>query len=439
MIYDILLTLFFVALNGFFVAAEFAIVKVRHTQIEMRAMAGSWIAGITRHMINHLDAYLSATQLGITLASLGLGWIGESVVANIILNFMHFLGVSISPAAAHSIALPLAFATITVLHIVFGELAPKSFAIQRSVQVSLLISIPLRLFYIVFKPFIWMLNSFANKFIGLFGFSPATEESELHTAEELRYILKESQQRGVIDTTEHKLLENIFEFSKTPVRQIMVPRNQIFAIDLSDPVDEIISHFIEDGFSRMPVFTDSIDNIIGVIYAKDMISMMHNENLIILQDIIRPPFFVNEDTRISRLLQDMQRNRVHLAIVLDEFGGTAGIVTLEDVLEEIVGEIQDEYDEETPLVVRLSDGEYSVKAMAAIDDVNEYLPVDLPEDEDYETLGGLITSEVGRIPEKNEIIHLDDYDIKIVERSKRSIKTVLMRYIEDRNGNHDKQ
>jgi CBS domain containing-hemolysin-like protein len=426
-------------LNGFFVAAEFAIVKVRHTQIEMRAIAGSRLAGISRHLITHLDEYLSATQLGITLASLGLGWIGESVVAEIIKGVIGLFGFELSESLAHAIALPAAFATITVLHIVFGELAPKSLAIQRSVQVSLFVSVPLRIFYLVFKPFIWMLNTLANKFIRLFGFSPATEESELHTPEELRYILKESEERGVINSTEHKLLENVFEFSETPVRQIMVPRNNIFAIDINQSMDEIVTYFIEDGFSRMPVFKDTIDNITGVIYAKDMISMMHHENLIVMQDIIRPPFFVNEDTRISRLLQDMQRHRVHLAIVLDEFGGTAGIVTLEDVLEEIVGEIQDEYDEETPWVVKLSDDEYSIKAMITIDDVNDFLPVDLPEDEDYETVGGLITSQVGRIPEKNEIIELDDYTIKIVERSKRSIKSVMLKHKEkpDEDGNSD--
>lgn len=431
MILNILLTLFFVLLNGFFVAAEFAIVKVRISQLELRIREGSTLARIAKHLVKHLDEYLSATQLGITLASLGLGWIGESVVSEIILDIMVFLGISISPDLAHSIALPVAFATITFLHIIFGELAPKSMAIQRSEQVSLAISLPLRIFYFIFRPFIWTLNTLANRIIKLIGFDPVYQEQELHSPDELRYLLEESTRSGLIDTSEHQLLENVFEFAETPVKQIMVPHNKIIAVDITMDVVSIMDMFIEEGVSRMPVYNDNIDNISGVIYAKDLISMMIHKDLIILKDIIRPPYFVQENEKIDVLLRRLQREKIHLAVVLDEFGGTAGLVTLEDILEEIVGEIQDEYDEEQPFVVSLSENEFSVDAAAAIDDANDYLPVPLPESEDYETVGGLIMHEVGRIPEAHEIIQLDNYECKIMERAQRNIELVKLTLLEN--------
>lgn len=429
MILDIFITLFLVLLNGFFVAAEFAIVKVRNSQLQLRISAGSKLATIAKKLTDNLDEYLSATQLGITLASLGLGWIGEPVVAGMINNIIALLGFEIDPALAHKIALPIAFVTITVLHIVFGELAPKSMAIQQAEAVSLSIAIPLRIFYFIFKPFIWVLNSFANMFIRMIGFHSIREESELHSSDELRYLIKESTDSGVIELSEHKLLENIFEFSEIPVKQIMVPRGKIFGIEISIPPDEIVDRFIEEGFSRVPVYKNTIDNIIGVIYAKDFITMLLHSNLIILNDLIRPAFFVNEDEKINILLTDMQRRKYHIAIVLDEFGGTAGLVSLEDIIEEIVGEIQDEYDHESPIIIRISDNEYSVSAHATIDDANEFLPEPLPDADEYETVGGLVIYELNRIPELNEVITIGSYSFKITKRTKRSIETICITYL----------
>lgn len=426
MIWNILLTLLFVGLNAFFVAAEFAIVKVRSSQIELRIRAGSRFAKITKHLIRHLDEYLSATQLGITFSSLGLGWIGESVVATIISDIIHLFGFNISSEVIHSISLPTAFATITFLHIVFGELAPKSLAIQRSEQVSLLVSLPLRIFYFIFKPIIWSLNSIANLFVKLIGLEGINQEQELHSSEELQYLLDESQKSGIIEQTEHQILQNVFGFSEINVKQVMVPHNKIVAIDIDMPTNEIIQKFIEEGYSRMPVYRGTIDNIIGVIYAKDLISMAYNQDLIIIDDIIRPAYFVNESDKIGYILRLLQREKIHLAIVIDEFGGTAGIVTLEDILEELVGEIQDEYDEEKPIVEQIDTNSYFVQASAAITDVNEFLPIPLPESEDYETVGGLIMHSVGRIPELYEIILLDNYNCEILKRSERFIELVKL-------------
>ncbi|MFC2130449.1 hemolysin family protein [Bacteroidota bacterium] len=431
MLLNIFITLFLVFLNGFFVAAEFAIVKVRASQLELKVRSGSRLAKMARNLTSHLDAYLSATQLGITLASLGLGWIGESVVSEIIKNFITFFGISLTPDLLHQISLPVAFVTITILHIVFGELAPKSIAIQRPEDTSLLIAVPLRVFYITFKPFIWILNTFANWIIKLLGFEPNTAESELHSSEELLYLLEESSKSGVDGIPNQELIENVFDFSETPVKQVMVPRGKIFCIEMKTPPDKIIDKIIDEGFSRLPVYDISIDNIVGVIFAKDFISMMRNSNLIVLKDIIRPAYFVSENEKIDRILRDMQLQKIHLAIVVDEFGGTAGLVTLEDIIEEIVGEIQDEYDEEQPIVTQLNEKEYSVQAFASISDANDYLPVPLPEDDDYETVGGLIVSKEGRIPGENEVIDLNDYLCEIIISSERNIELVKMTLKDD--------
>ncbi len=426
MIFDILLTLFFVLLNGFFVAAEFALVKVRASQIEIRAKKGQRLAILAQDLILNLDSYLSATQLGITLASLGLGWIGEGVVTNVIINMMYFFGFNIDPRTAHSIALPLAFLTITILHIVFGELAPKSIAIQKSEKVTIFLSMPIRIFYLIFKPFIWILNGFANRIIKVLGFEPINEENNLHSADELRYLIKESSESGLIDDAEQELIENVFEFSETPIRQIMVPRNNIIAIDITKSKDEIIEFIIEEGFSRMPVYEGTIDNIIGIIYSKDIISLMRYGNLFIIEDLIRKTIIVNEDDKINDVLNQLKKYKNHFAIVKDEFDGVAGIVTMEDIIEEVFGEIQDEYDEEQEMVNQTNENEFIIKAATKISDVNEFLPIEIPESEDYDTIGGYVLNLSGKIPEAGEIIKLSNYKCEILKRSDRKLEELKL-------------
>ncbi len=426
MISGIALTLLFVLANAFFVAAEFAIVKVRLSVIELRVRSGNSLAKIAKHIVTHLDAYLSATQLGITLTSLALGWIGESVVAQIVLDVMAAFGVILAPELAHKIALPIAFMTITILHIVFGELAPKSLAIQYPDKVTMAISLPLRIFFIVFKPFIWILNGLANLIIRMVGLQTANEGEQVHSSEEIRYLLEESSKSGEIDAIEHKMLENIFDFSDTPVKQIMVPRTRISAIEIGMELNDIIDKFIEEGYSRMPVYRGSIDVIIGEIYGKDLIKLQRHQDTISINDIIRPALFINEEEMISILLKTLQKEHAHIAVVLNEFGGTAGIVTLEDILEEIVGEIQDEYDEEKPMVEETSTNEYNISASITIDDVNELLPIPLPEDDDYETVGGFILSILGRIPENGENLVYERYNIEITKSSDRRIEEVKL-------------
>jgi len=432
MIWNILLTIFFVFLNAFFVAAEFAIVKVRSSVVEVSSRSGIYLAKISKSIINNLDVYLSATQLGITVASLGLGWIGEGVVSTLIMQIIDLLGFSISPELTHKISLPIAFATITFLHIVFGELAPKNLAIQYPEKVTYFVSIPLILFNWTFKPIIWALNTLANLFIRMIGLQVVSEgEESAHSPEEFLVILQESSNKGKIDQDEQKMIENVFDFSETPVKQIMVPRNQIIAIDIDTPIESVLDKFLEEGYSRIPVFQKDLDNVIGIIYAKDIISIFKHKNIIILHDIIRKPLFVNENDYINVVLKQMQASKVHLAIVLDEFGGTAGIVSLEDILEELVGEIQDEYDEETPQFAKLNEKTFQVTASLPVVDLNEQLPVPLPESEDYETVGGLIITKLGRIPDLGEKIKIDNYIIEILSSTNRKIELIKLELIQN--------
>jgi CBS domain containing-hemolysin-like protein len=428
MVVDLLLTLALVCLNAFFVAAEFALVKIRASHIEVRAREGSILARLVRSIIAQLDGYLSATQLGITLASLGLGWIGEPVVARLIASVLQILGLSMPEHSIHRLSLPIAFGTITVLHIVLGELAPKSLAIQHSERVAYAVSLPMRAFYIVFKPAIWLLNGLAQGVLRLLGIRPVAE-GDLHSADELRYLLEEGQRSGIIEAEQHELLENIFEFRQRQVRHVMVPRPRIVGLEISMPTERILDIVLEEGYSRMPVYRGTLDSIIGIVYTKDLLSLLHLKNLIILEDILRPVITVSEEELLSRLLRRFQQEQVHMAIVTDEFGGTAGLVTLEDVLEEIVGEIRDEYDEErAPVEQHRSD--FIVQATTAITDLNEYLPAPLPESEDYETLGGLLMQQAGRIPPVGTVFEIPPYRAEVLRATERMVELVKLTLVQ---------
>ncbi len=425
MLGNVALTLFFVFLNGFFVAAEFAIVKVRASQIELKSREGNLLAGVAKGILEHLDAYLSASQLGITLASLGLGWIGESVVAAIVSDVVAWMGLQLDTDVLHTISIAIAFTLITVLHIVIGEQAPKTFAIRRSETVTLAVAIPMRVFFVLFRPVIIGLNWMSNAMLKLVGIEPATEH-EVHSPEEIRYLISQSGEQGALEFSERELIENVFEFTETTADQVMVPRSKIFAIDVTYPIDDLVDHVMEEGYSRLPVYEGSIDNIIGILFAKDLITVMHHKNLIIIQDILHPVFTVQEGAMLKQLLRDMQTRKVHMAIVQDEFGGTAGLVTLEDIIEELVGQIQDEYDDEAPLFSERTQNEWEFDASIHIDEINEVLPSPLPESEDYETLGGLITATAGRIPAAGDGVLLDEYTVQILSSTPRRVERVRM-------------
>lgn len=424
--YYILLTGFLVLLNGFFVAAEFAMVRVRGSQIEIKAKAGSGAAKIAKSIMANLDGYLAATQLGITIASLGLGWAGQEVVTKLMLNLFSLFGLVITSHLIINISHVVAFVLITVLHIVFGELAPKSLAIQRSVRTVMTIAVPLRFFFVVFRPFIWFLNGFANLMLRAFGIHTAPGAESTHSSEELQYLLDQGKETGAIDSSEHELIQNVFDFNERVVKNIMVPRTKIFGIEIDTEQDEVIDEVIAEGYSRVPVYEETIDKIVGIAHAKDILPLVARKVSFELKDIIRKPYFVPETKKINDLMAEMKLKRIQIAIVLDEFGGTAGMVTLEDIVEELVGDIQDEYDEEKPIVEKVNDTEFIVNALAPIYDVNSHLPHDLPEDGDYDTVSGWLGDIFGKIPDVGEQKEANGYNITVLKKSDQNIESVKL-------------
>jgi CBS domain containing-hemolysin-like protein len=418
-------TVFLVLLNGFFVAAEFAMVRVRGSQIEIKAKSGSGVAKVARGILHNLDGYLAATQLGITIASLALGVVGEEVATNIVIRGFMAVGITLSSGfitASHI----LAFTFITVLHIVFGELAPKSIAIQKSVRTVLAVSLPLRFFFVFFKPLIWLLNGFANFILKLLGINTLEGGEAHHSSEELQYLLEQGKESGALDSNEHELIQNVFDFNERVVKNIMVPRTKISGIDLGSTKEELLDMIITEGYSRMPVYDDVIDKIIGIVHAKDILPLLARNEEIVLKNIIRKPYFIPETKKINDLMAELQQKRIQIAIVLDEFGGTAGMVTLEDIVEELVGEIQDEYDEEKPIVEKVNDREFIVNALASIYDVNEHLPHDLPEDGDFDTVSGWLGDIFGKIPDVGEQKESNGYNITVLRKSDQNIESVKL-------------
>jgi CBS domain containing-hemolysin-like protein len=419
------LTVFLVLLNGFFVAAEFAMVRVRGSQIEIKAKTGSRLAKTSRGILQNLDGYLAATQLGITIASLALGWFGQSVVTAVMLHAFLSIGIAITSQLVLNICHFVAFAVITVFHITFGELAPKSIAIQRSTRTVMAVAVPLRLFYVIFRPIIWCLNTFANFILKIFGIDAAQGETH-HSSEELQYLLEQGKETGAIDSNEHELIQNVFEFNERVVKNIMVPRTKISGIDIATEKDELLEILITEGYSRMPVYDDVIDKIVGIVHAKDILPLLARNEEIVLKNIIRKPYFIPETKKINDLMAELQQKRIQIAIVLDEFGGTAGMVTLEDIVEELVGEIQDEYDEEKPIVEKVNDREFIVNALAPIYDVNSHLPHDLPEDGDYDTVSGWLGDIFGKIPDVGEQKESNGYNITVLRKSDQNIESVKL-------------
>ena len=428
-LFELILVLLIIFANAFFVAAEFAIVKVRTTQIQPLADKNNKRAKITVKILANLDAYLSASQVGITMTSLGLGWVGEPVTAKLLSPIFIWFGMT-NEQTIHTLSIIVGFIFLTFLHISLGEQAPKMLAIKSPKSVSLIVAIPLNLFYITFKPIVWMLNHAANFILRLIGIQQVPDSERINSEEELRLLISEGRKSGAIDQTEHQLIEKIFEFNDKQASEIMVPRNHMIAINLEDSREEIFQKVTEEGFSRIPVYKETIDNIVGIIYTKDLISASEHRELIALMDIIRPAFFVSSTKQIGNLLKEMQRNKVHMAIVVDEYGGVEGLVTIEDIIEEIVGEIQDEYDvDETQEVVSEKSGVYLVNPIISIENFNTRFKTNLPEDPDYQTLNGFLQKVTGHIPEVYERIDFKGMSFVITKKSGNRIMQVRVQKI----------
>lgn len=427
-------TIFLVLLNGFFVAAEFAIVKVRTSQLEVKQGISASMLNAAKSIVKHLDGYLAATQLGITLASLGLGYVGEEIMTRLVAE-VYFLiqggRDSMSAVELESLfssirpfAIALGFAIITVMHIVLGELAPKSIAIRYPTNTTLAVSWPLKVFYFVFRPAIYVLNGFANFLLKIIGIKPI-HGSEIHSEEELKMIISESQQGGAIEETERELIQNVFEFDDRRVNNIYTLRKNVSTIDSTATIKDALDFAIKEGYSRYPVFDGEQDNVIGIIHTKDIMKELLNNNSTSLKSLIRTAYYISENSKIKNILKDFQKKHLQIAIVTNEIGEYSGIVTMEDILEELVGEIQDEYDNEQPIVVQLNDTTFLVSAHSNITDINKYLPFKLDEGEHYDTLSGLISDQVeGKELKVGEEITIGDYQATIIKMYRNSVEKI---------------
>ena len=408
--------LFLVALNGLFVAAEFALVKIRATQVDRLVREGKTSAGLVEEATNKLDAYLSVSQLGITISSLGLGWIGEPAFAHFLEPLLEPLGVPAS--SIHIIAFAAAFGTITFLHVVFGELAPKSIAIARAERTALFVAPFMRVFYYVFWPGIVVFNGTANAVVRLFGIPAASETEETHSEEELRIIIEQSTRQGVLGTEEEHMLEAVFELEDTRAREIMVPRPDVVALSADTRLEELIEA-TAGHHTRYPVFEGaSPDRVVGMVHVKDVLEAIKEtrslEADVYARDLMRDVLIVPENRRVDELLRDLQKQGLQMAVIIDEWGSFEGIVTMEDIVEEIVGEIRDEFDEEEPHVERLEDGSYSVDGRILIGEVNDALGSEF-ESEDFDTVGGLVLGQLGRAPEVDDEVRLDGHLLRVEE------------------------
>lgn len=425
---SVLITFFFVFLNGFFVAAEFAIVKVRSSQLEAKVQEGNKSAILSKNILTHLDAYLAATQFGITISSLALGWIGEPIVSKILMSFVALFEITIDPELLRTISLVVAFVIITILHIVLGELAPKSLAIQRSEQTTLAVAYPLHAFYWICRPAIWALNGIANALLRAVGLHSANEQDSSYSSDELRYLVDQVKESSATDDdTDFEIIQNAFDFSERTAKQVMVPRTQVVAIDANDYDINTLEFVIEEGFSRIPCYEDSIDNVLGIVNLKDILNKLRTDDNFDIRSILRPVFYTPETKRIGQLLKEFQMKHQQIAMVLNEYGGVEGIITMEDILEELVGEIQDEYDNEIPFVEHTGDKTYLVMATAAITDINDELPHPIDREKQYDTLAGYLIDKFGRIPNVHDKLEAEDYEFTVVNKNKTSIVTVQLR------------
>lgn len=420
---NILIVFLLVFANGFFVASEFALVGVRRSRIATLAEGGNRRAQRLLGLVDNLNAYISATQLGITIASLALGWIGEPAIA-------HLLEVPlagrVSETVLHTISFTIAFSIITFLHIVLGELAPKTLALERAEKTALAIAWPMQAFYKVFSWPIRLLDWAGTRTVRLFGLHPSGEHASIYTAEELRGLIDVSRKSGHLEEDEQKLINRVFDFTHAEVREAMVPRMAVDAIAVTATLEETKQAFRKWGYSRLPVYRKRLDDVAGVLFRKDFEPYLEPQHPaeFDLEKLLRPPMFMLARARLGAALKQMQAARTHIAFVIDEHGGLEGIVTLEDLLEEIVGDINDEYDEEMRSQIVEDSGTYLLDGMLAVRDVNRHFHLHLPEDAGYTTLAGFLLAQTGRLLQVGEIVEYDGVRFTVERADHRRIRRI---------------
>ena len=418
--------------NGFFVASEFALVAVRKSRIEALATDGNKAAVRLLGMLNNLNAYISATQLGITLSSLGLGWIGEPAVAALLDPFLIWLTGLLgmappSPTVLHAISFAIAFSLITFLHIVFGELAPKTAALELSERVSFAIAVPLLVFYKIFYYPIRLLDWAGTKTVRIFGLHPSGEHGSSYTEDEIRQLVRVSQESGHLNEEEQRLINQVFEFSETTVKEAMVPRTEIVAVSETCNLQELANAFERTGYSRLPVHGGSLDDMIGIVHVKDILNSMLRPKSFRLDKVLQKPNYVVDTARLEDVLRQMQQEKFHFGFVVDEHGGIEGIITLEDLLEEIVGDISDEHDEEVnEQIDEQPDGSFVLDGSIAVRDLNRRLELNLPVSEAYTTVAGFLMAEAGQVLNEGDTVPFNGHIFRIERAEKRRILRVRM-------------
>ncbi len=411
-----------VFMNGFFVAAEFAFVGSRRTRIAQLAQEGNTGAKAAQAAMNHLDQYIAATQLGITLASLGLGWIGEPAVAGLFEPLLErFLPEGAAMTVGHTISVVIAFSLVTMLHIVVGELAPKSIALQRPEDVAIIVARPTVVFHNIFKLVIDLMNSIGNMVVRLLGFEPSSEAHSVHSPEELEMLVHSSREAGLLQESEEVLLRRVFDFSDIPVVEIMQPRVEVDAVDVTITLPELLQHMATQHHSRYPVYEEHIDDVIGVLNVKDVFDLLVRKPALLsdpnasfdLRKLLRTPIYVPETLAVDKLLEEMRAKKTHLAIVIDEYGGMAGLATMEDILEELVGEVSDEFDIEPSDILDEAD-QYMVDGLTSMTDVVERFG-DPGGEVDSASIGGYVAERLERIPEVGDTLPFATYRLSVEE------------------------
>lgn len=413
--------------NGFFVAAEFALVGVRETRMQQLSNEGNFSAKLALDAIKHIDRYIAAVQLGITIASLGIGWVGEATLARIIHPIFTFLPGKWDSVATHTISVTIAFAVITILHVVIGELMPKSIALQYPEKTTLWVSRPMYIITRLFHPMILVLNGLGNFLLRLCKIEPNQGHGREHSAEELNMLVDASCKGGVIKQEEAKMIQNVFKFSDLHAIQLMIPRTNMVAIPLDATLDELKKTIIENQYTRYPVFEEDIDHIKGFLHVKDLYPLIADNKPIELSTILRPAYYIPETMLVGNLAKEFQKQHSQMAIVIDEFGGTSGLVTYEDVMEEIFGEVQDEFDdEEDNSAKQINEKCYEICGSMRVDEFCDFFNVELTDDEDIHTIGGYFTKKLGRIANVKDEIYDENFKYCVKETdSARIVKIII--------------
>jgi CBS domain containing-hemolysin-like protein len=419
----ILLVLLLVLANGFFVAAEFAFVGVRRSRIEALAADGNKNAIRLLELLKNLNAYLSASQLGITLASLGLGALGEPVVeatlGGALANLPEYM--------RHIVSYGIAFAVITTLHIVLGEQAPKLFGLQLAERVAMGTALPMKIFYKTFKPFIHALDWASARTVRIFGLHADSEHASIYTEDEIRQLIRISEESGHLNEEERRLINKVFEFSETTVKEAMIARTEIVAVSVSCTLEQLAAQFRQIGYSRLPVYRGSLDDMVGVVHVKDVMASLLRPKAFRLDRIMQKPTYVVDTARLEDVLRQMQREKFHFGFVVDEHGGVEGIITLEDLLEEIVGDISDEHDEEVNEQIHLqADGSFLLDGGLAVRDLNKRLSMNVPVSEGYTTVAGFLMAEAGTVLSEGDTVPFNGHVFKVEKTAKRRVLQVRM-------------